>query len=165
MLALGVTYLFSLYGAFQRREELVTTLDARAGAPPSGIVMLETYARLGLWDDLRRTFADWEEWSARVLDTHVAYPILVYFRSSHDGESWMGAIGCRPGRGRAHGHRRGERTDGQPVPRGQAVMTIKGGAHLVEDVGQLLRLHGRRRFRLWSGRSSMPPAIASAAPA
>src|SRR5262249_28697218 len=69
VLGLGVTYLFSLYGAFQRREELVTTLDARAGAPPSGIQMLETYAEMDLWEDLRRSLSDWEEWSARVLDT------------------------------------------------------------------------------------------------
>src|SRR3954447_11961598 len=55
VLALGITYLFSLYGAFQRREELVTTLDARAGVPPSGIQMLETYAEMDLWDDLRRS--------------------------------------------------------------------------------------------------------------
>ncbi len=135
VLALGVTYLFSLYGAFQRREELVTTLDARAGAPPSGIAMLETYARLGLWDDLRRTFADWEEWSARVLDTHVAYPILVYFRSSHDGESWIGAIGAVLDAAVLMATAVDAGPDGQPVPRGQAVMTIKGGAHLVEDVG------------------------------
>ena len=136
VLALGVTYLFSLYGAFQRREELVTTLDARAGAPPSGIVMLETYARLGLWDDLRRSFADWEEWSARVLDTHVAYPILVYFRSSHDGESWVGAIGAVLDAAVLMATAVESGPNGQPVPRGQAVMTIKGGAHLVEDVGQ-----------------------------
>lgn len=136
VLALGVTYLFSLYGAFQRREELVTTLDARAGAPPSGIVMLETYARLGLWDDLRRSFADWEEWSARVLDTHVAYPILVYFRSSHDGESWIGAIGAVLDAAVLMATAVESGPNGQPVPRGQAVMTIKGGAHLVEDVGQ-----------------------------
>jgi len=135
VLALGVTYLFSLYGALQRREELVTTLDARAGAPPSGIAMLETYARLGLWDDLRRTFADWEEWSARVLDTHVAYPILVYFRSSHDGESWIGAIGAVLDAAVLMATAVDAGPDGQPVPRGQAVMTIKGGAHLVEDVG------------------------------
>lgn len=91
VLGLGVTYLFSLYTAFQRREELVTTLDARAGAPPSGIQLLETHAKLELWDDLRRTFQEWELWSARVLDTHLAYPVLNYFRSSHDGESWLGA--------------------------------------------------------------------------
>jgi hypothetical protein len=136
VLALGVTYLFSLYGAFQRREELVTTLDARAGAPPSGVVMLETYARLGLWDDLRRSFADWEEWSARVLDTHVAYPILVYFRSSHDGESWVGAVGAVLDAAVLMATAVESGPNGQPVPRGQAVMTIKGGAHLVEDVGQ-----------------------------
>lgn len=138
ILALGVTFLFSLYAAFQRREELVTTLDARAGAPPSGIAMLETYAQLELWDDLRRTFADWEEWSARVLDTHVAYPVLFFFRSSHDGESWLSAQGAVLDAAVLVATAVESGPRGQPVPRGQAIMTIKGGSHLVEDLSQLL---------------------------
>lgn len=136
VLGLGVTYLFSLYGAFQRREELVTTLDARAGAPPSGIQMLETYAEMDLWEDLRRSLSDWEEWSARVLDTHVAYPILIFFRSSHDGESWLGAIGAVLDAAVLLATTVESGPRGQPVPRGQAIMTIKGGTHLVEDVTQ-----------------------------
>src|SRR5713226_10322971 len=35
--ALVITLLFSLYAAFQEREELVVQLDAIAGAPPSGV--------------------------------------------------------------------------------------------------------------------------------
>jgi hypothetical protein len=136
VLGLGVTYLFMLYGAFQRREELVTTLDARAGAPPSGIQMLETYAEMELWDDMRRTFSDWEEWSARVLDSHVAYPILSFFRSSHDGESWLGAIGAVLDAAVLLATTVESGPRGQAVPRGQAIMTIKLGSHLVEDVAQ-----------------------------
>src|SRR5207249_9253963 len=45
IVALTITYLFSLYANFQRREVAVVTLDARAGAPPSGITLLETCAR------------------------------------------------------------------------------------------------------------------------
>ncbi len=136
VLALGVTYLFSLYGAFQRREELVTTLDARAGVPPSGIQMLETYAEMDLWDDLRRSLSDWEVWSARVLDSHVAYPILNFFRSSHDGESWLGAIGAVLDAAVLLATTVESGPGGQAVPRGQAVMTIKLGTHLVEDIAQ-----------------------------
>jgi len=138
VVALGITYLFSLYGSFQRREQLVTTLDARAGAPPSGVAMLETSVQLGLWDDLRRTFAEWEVWAAQVLDSHVAYPVLIYFRSSHDNESWLSALGAvldaavliKTTVERGPGN--------EPLPTGQAIMTIRGGSHLVEDLGNLL---------------------------
>lgn len=66
----------------------------RAGAPPSGVALLETYARFGLLADLPATFAAWELWSAEVLESHRAYPILPYFRSSHDNESWVSALGA-----------------------------------------------------------------------
>jgi hypothetical protein len=138
VVALGITYLFSLYGSFQRREQLVTTLDARAGAPPSGVAMLETYVQLGLWDDLRRTLAEWEVWAAQVLDSHVAYPVLIFFRSSHDNESWLSALGAvldaavliKTTVERGPGN--------ETLPTGQAIMTIRGGGHLVEDLGNFL---------------------------
>ncbi|HUQ17559.1 MAG TPA: ion channel, partial [Candidatus Saccharimonadales bacterium] len=94
IVALTITYLFSLYGNFQRREILIITLDARAGAPPSGVVLLETCARYHDSGELRRVFADWERWSAQVLESHLAYPILLFFRSTHDHESWVSAIGA-----------------------------------------------------------------------
>src|SRR5437764_1842607 len=96
--ALAITLLFSLYESFQRREELVVTLDALAGAPPSGLQMLETAAELDLRPKLASTFDEWRDWMAAVLESHLAYPILFYFRSSHDNEAclnslaaWMGA--------------------------------------------------------------------------
>ena len=142
IVAMGITYLFSLYGSFQRREELVTTLDARAGAPPSGVKMLETYAKLGLWDDLRRSLAEWEVWCAQVLDSHVAYPILGFFRSSHDNESWVSAVGAVLDAGVLLATTIEHGPDGQPVPRGQAILTVKGGTHLVEDISRFLSFKG-----------------------
>src|SRR6266542_2643561 len=94
IVALAITFVFSLYAFFQRRELLVTTLDGRAGAPPSGVALLETHGRLGMVDDLARIFAAWELWSAEVLDSHLAYPLLGFFRSSHDNESWVSAVGA-----------------------------------------------------------------------
>jgi hypothetical protein len=142
IVAMGITYLFSLYGSFQRREELVTTLDARAGAPPSGVKMLETYAELGIWDDLRRSLAEWEVWCAQVLDSHVAYPILCFFRSSHDNESWVSAIGAVLDAGVLLATTIENGPDGQPVARGQAILTVKGGTHLVDDIGRFLSFKG-----------------------
>jgi hypothetical protein len=128
IVALVITFLFSLYGAFQRREVQVVTLDARAGAPPSGVAILETYARLGLVDELPDLFARWELWAAEVLESHVAYPILAYFRSSHDNESWVGSVGAVLDAATL------VVTTVEGVPRGHAELMAAMGEHLVEDV-------------------------------
>ena len=130
IVALVITYLFSLYGAFQRREVHVVMLDARAGAPPSGVALLETYARLGIVDELPDLFASWEVWTAEVLDSHVAYPILGFFRSSHDNESWVSSVGAVLDAATL------VLTAVEGVPRGHAEMMAAMGEHLVEDVGQ-----------------------------
>jgi hypothetical protein len=92
--ALIITLLFSLYASFQAREEAVVVLDALAGAPPSGLHILETAAEQGLSGELARTFVEWKKWSAAVLESHLAYPILLYFRSSHDNEAWLNSFGA-----------------------------------------------------------------------
>jgi hypothetical protein len=92
--ALVITLLFSLYEAFQRREELVVTLDALAGAPPSGVQILETAAERKMPQRLDATFDEWRAWMAAVLESHLAYPVLFYFRSSHDNEAWLNSFGA-----------------------------------------------------------------------
>jgi hypothetical protein len=94
VLALTVTFLFSLYGAFQHREVAVVTLEAGAGAPPSGVTLLETYARAGIVGELAGLFRRWQESAAEILDSHLAYPVLAYFRSSHDNDSWISSLGA-----------------------------------------------------------------------
>ncbi len=136
VVALVITFLFSLYGSFQRREVLVVRLQARAGAPPSAVALLEGLAAVDMVDRLPELFAEWEAWSAEVLDTHVAYPILNYFRSSHDNLSWISALGAVLDAAglvltTIHG-----------IPRGQAEVTKRVGAHLVEDVSNYFGLRG-----------------------
>ncbi len=92
--ALVISLTFTLYGSFSRREILILTLDARAGSPPSGVALLETHAQFELLDDLPGLFDKWELWGAELLETHLAYPLLPYFRSSHDGASWVGSLGA-----------------------------------------------------------------------
>src|SRR5439155_22402868 len=75
IIALVITFLFTLYASFQRREVAVVVLQAGAGAPPSGVTLLETYAVGGIVEDLPRVFADWQAWAAEVLDSHLAYPL------------------------------------------------------------------------------------------
>jgi hypothetical protein len=94
LVALVISLLFSLYQSFQAREELVVTLDALAGAPPSGLQILETAATDRMLQRLEETFNEWRRWSAAVLESHLAYPILFYFRSSHDNEAWLNSFGA-----------------------------------------------------------------------
>jgi hypothetical protein len=95
LVIMGITLIFSLYRSFQRREELVVRLDALAGAPPSGLHLLETAATDPMPQRrLDETFNDWERWSAAVLESHLAYPMLFYFRSSHDNEAWLNSFGA-----------------------------------------------------------------------
>jgi hypothetical protein len=92
--ALVITLLFSLYESFRDREVMVVSLDALAGAPPSGVQILENAAKHGMRPELVETFDDWRGWSAMVLESHLAYPLLIYFRSSHDNEAWINSFGA-----------------------------------------------------------------------
>lgn len=90
--ALVIGYLPVLYASFSQREVLIALLDARAGSPPSA---LEVLLRHDFQDGrlvLRSLLAEWERWCAEVLETHVSYPILCYYRSQHDNQSWLAAL-------------------------------------------------------------------------
>lgn len=132
--ALVITYLFSLFGSYQRREILVVALQARAGAPPSAVALLEKHARLGIVAELPSLFREWERWSAEVLDSHVAYPLLGFFRSSHDDLSWVSALGAMLDAASL------VETTIEGVPPGQAHLMGLVGSHLVEDLSNFLSL-------------------------
>ncbi len=129
--ALVVTFLFSLYASYQRREVRVVTLQSAAGAPPSAVALLESYARLDLLERLPQLFRDWEGWAAEVLDSHVAYPLLGFFRSSHDNLSWISALGTVLDASSL------VLTTVTDVPRGEAKLFKRMGTHLVEDIFNL----------------------------
>jgi hypothetical protein len=93
VVAVVATFLFSIFGAFQQRERFVVTLGARAGAPPSGVGLLIEHAQAAIVPDLAHVFRDGQTWMAEVMESHLAYPILTLFRSSHDYESWVGTLG------------------------------------------------------------------------
>ena len=137
--ALVVTFLFSLYGSYQRREIQVVTLQAAAGAPPSAVALLETYAQLRLVGRLPDLFLDWERWGAEVLDSHVAFPLLGYFRSSHDNLSWISALGTVLDAASL------VLTTIADIPRGEAKLFKRVGTHLVEDIHNLGFGPGRGR--------------------
>jgi hypothetical protein len=132
--ALVISLLFSLYAAFQRREVRVITLDAIAGAPPSGVTLLERCQELAIPETLGRTFDEWRTWSAEVLESHLAYPVLNYFRSSHDNESWVSALGAVLDASIL------VLTTIEGGPYGQSKLMYEVGHHLVEDLSRYFRL-------------------------
>jgi len=90
-LALVIGYVPVLYQAFSRREIEITLLDARAGSPPSAEALLRSHAGDDL-EELAELLDDWERWSAETMESHLSYPVLSYFRSQHDNQSWLAAL-------------------------------------------------------------------------
>jgi hypothetical protein len=92
VLTIVIGYLPSLYQAFSRRETTVSQLDARAGSPPSaGRLVVRATARSG-WPGLNEYLRGWEVWSAELMETHLSYPILAFFRSQHINQNWLTAL-------------------------------------------------------------------------
>jgi hypothetical protein len=92
VLAIVIGYLPSLYQAFSSREATVSQLDARAGSPPSaGRLLIRSTQREG-WPALNRYLSGWETWVAELMETHLAYPVLAYFRSQHVNQNWLSAM-------------------------------------------------------------------------
>jgi hypothetical protein len=81
-----------LYQLFSRREAHVIQLDARAGSPPTATTMLRRHAAAASLDKLDDLLREWEIWGSELLESHLSYPMLVYYRSQHDNQSWLAAI-------------------------------------------------------------------------
>ena len=91
-LAVVMGYFPVLYGAFSRREVNISLLDARAGSPPTAAELLRRHSYAGAESDLSTLLVEWERWSAELLESHISYPLLCYFRSQHTNQSWIGAL-------------------------------------------------------------------------
>lgn len=91
-LAIVVGYLPVLYQSFSRREVTISLLDARAGSPPTAAELLRRHADDHGMEALFELLHDWERWSAELMESHLSYPVLSYFRSQHTNQSWLGAL-------------------------------------------------------------------------
>ena len=136
-LALVLSYLPVLYQSFSRRESHITMLDEWAGSPSSAAELLERCAESGEPSVVVSFLRDWESWAADLMESHLSYPILAYFRSQHDNQNWLAALtavldACAlvmVGVGK--------------VPSWQARMTFAMARHAVVDLSQVF--HQRPR--------------------
>jgi Ion channel len=132
-LAVVISYLPVLYQAFSRREVTISLFDARAGSPPTAGTLLARNSRHGDVSQLMQFLAEWERWSAEVLESHISFPILCFYRSQHDNQSWLAAltavldasalvvVGVQAG------------------ARAQAYMTFAMARHVVVDIAQAMQ--------------------------
>jgi len=91
-IAVVIGYLPVLYSAFSRREVTINLFDARAGSPPTAGTLLARNARYGDQELLSQLLAEWERWAAEVLESHISFPVLSFYRSQHDNQSWLSAL-------------------------------------------------------------------------
>ena len=91
-LALVISYVPIIYQAFSRRELRISLLDSRAGSPATAAELLRRNHAGKNVEELRLLLRDWEVWCADILESHLSYPILAYYRSQHDQQSWVEAL-------------------------------------------------------------------------
>jgi hypothetical protein len=91
VLFISIGYLPALFQSFSRREAAISQLDPRAGSPPSAGALLERTGERG-WSDIDGYLREWEVWTAEVMETQLAYPIIGWFRSQHVNQNWLAAL-------------------------------------------------------------------------
>jgi hypothetical protein len=90
MLAIVIGYLPVLYQAFSHREVNISLLDQRAGSPSSPAELLRRHNASGSAEELNEFLSSWERWAAELMESHLSYPVLCYFRSQHDNPVVVG---------------------------------------------------------------------------
>lgn len=94
IVALQISYLPTIYAAFNRRETKITLLASRVGSPPWGPELLAR-TRIGIVDnEVLGIYKEWEEWAADVAESHSTYPILLRLRSPDPYSSWIISLLC-----------------------------------------------------------------------
>jgi len=91
-LAVVIAYFPVLYQSFSRREVRLTLLDAWAGSPPAAAEVLRRLAAAGELNALEPFLKDWEYWCSELLESHISYPVVAFFRSQHQRQSWVSAL-------------------------------------------------------------------------
>jgi hypothetical protein len=150
--ALVIGYLPVLYQGFSRREVSVALLDARAGSPPNAAELLRRHGFEGGEEALTTLLAEWERWSAEILESHISYPILCYYRSQHDSQSWLSALvaildTCALLISVVEG-----------APSRQAQLTFVMARHALIDIGQVFHVQEQQAWQRGAETDRLPAA-------
>ena len=135
-LSITTAYFFAIFGSFQTRETFVVTAGARAGSPPSGANLLAIAGYSRTRDALPALMMEGQRWAAQVMESHLAYPVLAFFRSSHDDQSWVGTLGTLLDAATLM------MTTLEGVEDGQARIFYNVGRHATGDLSRYFRVAG-----------------------
>jgi len=91
-LALVIGYVPVIYSAFSRREAIMLKLDSKAGSEPSALEIVRRHAQADVMVSMIPLLKEWEDFSAQLLESYLSYPILAYYRSQHDDQSWLRSL-------------------------------------------------------------------------
>ncbi len=91
-IAVVIGYLPVLYQLFARREAAVIRLDGRAGSPPTALGLLQRHVGADGPEQIATLLREWERWGSELLESHLSYPMLAYYRSQHEDQSWLAAL-------------------------------------------------------------------------
>jgi len=91
-IAVIIGYLPVLYQAFSSREVTISLFDARAGSPPSAGEFLRRLGGINRCDVVEPFLVEWERWASELLESHLSFPVLSFYRSQHDNQSWLAAL-------------------------------------------------------------------------
>lgn len=137
-LAVVIGYLPVIYSAFSRRETNISLLDARAGSPPTAQALISHYGQPETLAAFVAFLRDWESWTAELMESHLSYPVLCYYRSQHDNQSWLAALtAILDTCSLLAAHVEGELAR-------QARLTFAMARHAVVDLSQVLKVPPRR---------------------
>jgi hypothetical protein len=133
-IAVVIGYLPVLYQLFSRREAAVIRLDGRAGSPPAASSLLQRHSGDDRLAQISMLLRDWESWGSELLESHLSYPMLAYYRSQHSDQSWLAALAvimdcCALILVGLEG-----------IPPLQARMTFTMGRHILIEMAQSFRL-------------------------
>lgn len=91
-IAIVIGYLPVLYQLFARREAKVILMDAIAGSPPSATTLLVRHSEGESLHELDDLLREWQQWCAELMESQLSYPMLAFYRSQHDNQSWLAAL-------------------------------------------------------------------------
>jgi fumarate reductase subunit D len=94
LLALLITFLPSMYGAFSRREHSVALVTILGGSPPSPVEMISRFYLINGLDRMdEEVWKPWLDWFVDVEESHTSFAGLPFFRSPQPERSWITAAG------------------------------------------------------------------------
>jgi len=89
LLALLISFIPTLYTAFQHREVSVSRLSVRAGMPATPWGVLEMAQSVASYERLDELWREWEQWFIEVGETHTTLTILNFYRSPEPNQTWI----------------------------------------------------------------------------